>query len=123
MSKKYKKGTYTSQKSGETFSFRSGWEEKYMSWLDNHPEVKTWRYEPFTIDYTSNIRSGKTRKYRPDFIVEYFERTELIEIKPSKKVNQRIVQKKINAAQEWCLSHGFSFKVITEVDLKELGIL
>ena len=119
----YHRGNYVSQKSGETFSYRSGWEEKYMSWLDSKEDVLSWRHEPFSISYISNIQSGKTRKYHPDFIVEYRDRTELIEIKPSKKVNQRIVQKKINAAQEWCLSHGFSFKVITEIDLKELGIL
>jgi len=119
----YHRGDYVSQKSGETFSYRSGWEEKYMVWLDSKEDVLAWRHEPFTISYISNIRSGKTRKYHPDFIVEYQDRIELIEIKPSKKVNQRIVQKKISAAQEWCLSHGASFRIITEIELKELGLL
>jgi hypothetical protein len=119
----YHRGDYVSTKSGETFSYRSGWEEKYMVWLDGREEVLSWRHEPFTIGYISNIRSGKTRKYHPDFIVEYSDRTELIEIKPSRKVGQRLVQKKVAAAEDWCLSHGVSFRIITEIELKELGLL
>jgi len=121
--RRYHRGDYTSTKSGDTFSYRSGWEEKYMTWLDSNGDVLTWRHEPFTIDYVSNIRSGKTRKYHPDFIVQYSDRTELVEIKPSRKVGQKLVQKKSAAAEDWCRSHGVSFRIITEIELKELGLL
>jgi hypothetical protein len=120
----YHKGQFSSKKTLRTHSYRSGWEEKYMVFLDDSPAVKDWDYESLVIEYVSNIRSGKTRKYHPDFLVTYNDgRVEVVEIKPSKKLSQRLIQKKISAAQEWCGARGFSFRIITENELKELGLL
>ena len=120
----YHRGEYTSKKTGQVCKYRSGWEEKYMTYLDSHDQVISWSYESLSIDYVSNKKTGKTRRYIPDFRIEYLDgRTELVEIKPLRKVNKPTVQKKLLAAQAWCNDHGISLKIITEIELKNLGLL
>ena len=120
----YKRGSHVSSKTGTESKFRSGWEESFMIYLDNKPSVKDWSYETITIDYLSNKRTGKIRKYYPDFFVEHSDGTkELVEIKPKKRLNQLAVQKKISAAIAWCESNGHTFKILTEIELKEMGVI
>lgn len=118
----YHKGLHVSPKAGDC-NYRSGWELNYMNWLDTNPDVLKYSYEKTIIEYVSNKKTGKLRKYYPDFLVDYDGRQELIEIKPSKRVTQIKVVKKLKAAEEWCKTHGVAFKVITEKELKVLGIL
>jgi hypothetical protein len=74
--------------------------------------------------YIANIRSGKLRKYFPDFLVEYVNGDRiLVEIKPKKRLEQAKVQKKLVAAQQWCQEHAATLKVITEIELRELGLM
>lgn len=94
-----------------------------MQWLDANPDVLGYSYEGLVIEYVSNKKTHKLRKYYPDFLVEYATRKELIEIKPAKRLVQARVKKKVEAAQVWCLAHGVMFRVITEVELKALGLL
>lgn len=122
--KRYQRGDYKSIKSGETYRYRSGWEFAYMQYLDTCHQVKSWSYESFFIEYISNKKTGKTRKYIPDFKVIYLDdSTELIEIKPKRKLNQLMVRKKCDAAEAWCQMNGMAFKIITENELKGLGII
>lgn len=94
-----------------------------MLWLDNNDEVLSYSYEAITIEYVSNLRSARRRKYLPDFLVEYSTHKELIEIKPAKRVEQAKVQKKLLAAKGWCEAKGIQLKVLTEHELKALGLL
>ena len=95
-----------------------------MQHLDADATVAVYQYEQFSIPYVSNVKSGKLRKYFPEFLVEYTDgRKRLIEIKPSKRVEQVRVQKKLKAAEAWCLEHGVTLEVITEVELKVMGLL
>lgn len=120
----YKRGEYTSSKSGLVFKYRSGWELVYMKHLDVTDEVTSWSYETIIIPYVSNVKTGKMRKYYPDFHVRLKDKFDiLVEIKPKKRVSQVRVQKKLKAAEEWCRAHDFTFSVITEVELKGLGLL
>jgi hypothetical protein len=119
----YVRGTYTSPIAGEC-RYRSGWELKVMVYLDENPEVEFWSYEKTVIEYVSNVRTKKIRKYYPDFLVKYKDgRTELIEVKPKRKLEQLTVKKKAEAAKSWCETNGLSYKILTEFELKELGLL
>lgn len=119
----YHRGTHVSPIAGEC-KYRSGWEFKYMIYLDSHPDVVSWSYEKLIIEYISNKKSQKKRKYYPDFQVEYKNgKKVVIEIKPSRKLQQTTVIKKIKAAIEWCTSHDVDYKVLTEIELKDLGII
>lgn len=120
----YHRGEHTSSKTGQICKYRSGWEELYMKYLDSNPDIETWTYEKTVIEYISNIRTNKIRKYYPDFYVKYRDGREvIIEVKPKRKLEQAIVMKKMTAAQSWCQSRGMSYQILTEVELKDLGIL
>ena len=119
----YHTGIYKSTKTGAEISYRSGWERSYCEWLDANPDIKTYLYEGVVIAYVNNVRSRDLSKYFPDFLIEYIDgHKELIEIKPARKVEQKKVQKKAEAAEQWCKDHGAVYKIITENDLKALGI-
>lgn len=95
-----------------------------MKYLDDNADVSVWSYEKVVIEYISNARTKKLRKYYPDFLVIYRDgRTELIEIKPKRKLDQLIIKKKTSAATVWCEANGIIYKILTEIELKELGIL
>src|SRR5579872_3830732 len=120
----YHRGEYTSTKTGLVCKHRSGWELVYMTYLDAELSVTTWGYESVVIPYVSNVRTGRLRNYHPDFVVTYVDgRRELVEIKPSKRVKQAAVQKKLKAAGSWCAINGVELKVVTEVELKALGLV
>lgn len=105
-------------------NYRSGWELQFAQWLDASPQVKSFRYEPYVIEYISNQRTLRHRKYWPDFEVTYVDgRVELIEIKPKRKLTQITNIKKFAAAHAFCQTRNLSFKVVTEIDLKTLGLL
>lgn len=95
-----------------------------MVHLDENPDVVSWSYEKLIIEYISNQKTKKVRKYYPDFQVEYKDGAKVvIEIKPSRKLNQPTVIKKVRAAKEWCTTHGVIYKVLTEIELKDMGLL
>ena len=120
---RYHRGTHISLLAGEC-KYRSGWEQKYMIYLDENPDVVMWSYEKLIIEYVSNKKTKKIRKYYPDFQVEYKDGTKVvIEVKPSRKLKQSIVIKKIRAAKEWCTTHEMTYKVLTEIELKDMGLL
>lgn len=121
---RYQRGEYTSTKTGKLCKHRSGWERKYMEYLDANPDVISWHYELLAIEYISNKKSGKIRKYYPDFTVTWNDGTmKVIEIKPKRKLDQAIIIKKAEAAYTWCRTHGATYEIITEVELKQLGLL
>jgi hypothetical protein len=122
--KRYHTGTYVSTKTGQACKYRSGWELEYLKWLDAHLMVRTFGYESVKIPYVSNLRTGKLRNYFPDFLVEFTDGSkQLVEIKPSKRLVQAGVKKKLEAAERWCQAHGVSLVVLTERELKVMGLL
>lgn len=121
---RYHRGDYVSSKMGVSYRYRSGWEEKFMAYLDSNPEVKSWTYEATVIEYISNVRTKKVRRYYPDFYVKYQnDIEEIIEIKPKRKIEQSVVKKKIEAAKQWCSDHRMTYRIITEIELKDIGLL
>lgn len=116
-------GKYTSTKAG-ICTFRSSWEKAYFEYLDRQPEVIAFLSEGLKIPYVSNTRTGRLRNYIPDLLVTYSDgRKNLIEIKPKKRLTQPKNVKKFAAARDWCLRNGCIFVLITEIDLKGLGLL
>lgn len=120
----YKRGVYVSAKSGQTFKYRSGWELAYMQFLDTAINVMSWHYELLAIEYVSNKKTGKIRKYYPDFTVTYDDGSmKVIEIKPKRKLMQAAVVKKLLAAKEWCRTHNATYEILTEIELKQLSLI
>lgn len=95
-----------------------------MEHLDADADVIDWKYEAFDIPYVSNKKTGRIRVYRPDFyVVRTKSRKQLIEVKPSRRVEKPTVVKKAAAARSWCEINDISYEFVTEVDLKSLGLL
>jgi len=120
---RYNRGVYNSPIAGQC-KYRSGWELKYMVYLDSNPDVVSWSYEKVVIEYISNQKTKKIRKYYPDFEVEYIDGKKIIvEIKPSRKLQKATIVKKIRAAKEWCTKRDLTYKILTEIELKDIGLL
>lgn len=127
--------------------YRSSWELKLCSYLDQHPDVLRWGSEELFIPYRSPI-DGKMHRYFPDFYVEQLNREKkkekiLIEVKPkhqtmppdtAKKMTAKgnisrtflqevrdwgVNQAKWKAAKEYCADRGIRFQIMTE---EHLGI-
>ena len=119
--------------------YRSSWEIKVFSWLDNNKDVISWGSEEFHIKYLSPV-DNKLHRYFPDIIVKVKTQTGdikilVLEIKPKvqtqlPKPRKRITESykneiktyaintaKWKAAQEYCLDRKWDFKIITEDDL------
>lgn len=122
--KRYHTGVHVSPKTGQECHYRSGWELAYLQHLDASPDVVGYRYEDVRIPYVSNVKSGRVRWYWPDFLVQQRDGQQLlVEIKPKRKLDQARVQKKLKAAALWCQAHGVTLVVLTEKELKLLGLL
>jgi hypothetical protein len=116
--------------------YRSSWECKVMSWLDNNPSIVNWGSEELIIPYKSPV-DGKVHRYFPDFVVKVQSkdgklRTMILEVKPKRqtqapKQQKRITKQYINevttwgvnqakwkAATDFCLDRGWEFKILTE---------
>jgi hypothetical protein len=116
--------------------YRSSWEAKVMSWLDNNDSIITWASEELFIPYISPV-DNRWHRYFPDFLVKYRTKdnklsTMMLEVKPKKQTAQPEPQKrktkqfinevktwgvnqaKWKAANEYCLDRGWEFKLITE---------
>lgn len=117
--------------------YRSSWELRVMKFLDTNPSIKWWSSEELIIPYYSPV-DHKKHRYFPDFVVHVqtkngTEKTFVLEVKPSeqcklapKKHTRKYLaevvtyvtnQAKWQAANEFCLDHGWNFMVITEHDL------
>jgi hypothetical protein len=121
--------------------YRSLWERKFMVYCDTNENILEWGSEEIVVPYRSPV-DNRYHKYFPDFYIKYKDKDgkikkSLVEIKPFRQTKEPKVQKrktngyifevveyaknqaKWNAAKEWCLDHGYEFKVLTE---NELGI-
>lgn len=120
--------------------YRSSWERIFMNWVDSNSSVKKWNSEEKIVPYYDPIKK-KWRRYFPDFIIHYENNkgvmiTEMIEIKPKFQVEgpptnpkrrtkawmnavQTYItnQAKWDAAIDYCETLGWSFRIITEVEL------
>lgn len=96
---------------------------KYAVHLDNDPNVLSYSYETLKISYVSNVKTGKLRNYKPDFIVERQGLITIVEIKPTRFLTKRAIIKKLMAGREYAAAHGMAYEVLTEHELRGLGLL
>lgn len=82
--------------------YDSGFEQELMERLESDPAVRKWtKKHGITIGWTDKRQRRHT--YRPDFLVEYTDgSTGLIEVKAKKLVDSDEVNRKRQAAEEWC---------------------
>jgi len=118
--------------------YRSSWELRCMKWFDDNPNIIWWSSEELAIPYYSPV-DKRMHRYFPDFIIKVKRKddtimTYVVEVKPeaqTKKPTQKrktkqfikesityvVNQMKWKAADEFCQTHGWEFKIVTEKDL------
>ncbi len=119
--------------------YRSLWERRVMVHLDENSSVLEWSNEEIIIPYLSPV-DNRWHRYFPDFFVRVKNKhgileAMILEVKPSSqakppvkksKVTRRYItevmtwgvnEAKWKAANEYCKSRSWTFKVITEHDL------
>lgn len=87
-----------------------------MEYLEKQESVISYTCESLKIPYTYRKRK---RHYIPDFLVGNV----VIEIKPTRFMLKKINLAKFEAARAYCKENNLEFKILTEVDLRELGIV
>lgn len=101
--------------------YRSGWELTVAVFLDTNDEVDSYEYEPIAIEYISNVKTGKIRRYYPDFLINYKDGKKLlVEVKRNNQLNNLIVQKKAKAAEQWCKKNNATYEFWTDQIVKAL---
>ena len=112
--------------------YRSSYEKKFVSWLENNPEVKYWGSECLRIPYFYP-KDGKTHSYYPDYVVQMQDNTlMIIEIKPSSQTTKPVNENtwvgeayyknmcKWKATLEFCKNKGYKFKILTEKTINQI---
>jgi hypothetical protein len=138
MSSKYTQGVFIPKNpqkvvGNKRIFYRSSWELRVMSFLDEHPNVIQWGSECVHIPYVNPL-TGKSTIYVPDFLIKYADakgtqRVELVEVKPKKETLWEAAKSKRDkafvvlntekwrAAAAWCAKHGVHMRILNEDDI------
>ena len=116
------RGTQSKYKSKDRMSYKakSSWELSVMIFLDLHPLVEWWQYEPFRVRYKGV--DGEFHKYRPDFIVNFSGIVEVWEVKPEKYMDEN-AWIKIDSIEKDEIQKEFKFYqvcVLNDHQIKEM---
>lgn len=111
--------------------YRSSYELKFITWLENSESVKYWGSECFHIPYY--YVDGTTHRYYPDYFVEMVSGEKIVvEIKPRNQTTKPVNENcwamkeyvknmcKWKATKEFCEARGFVFKILTEKTISQL---
>lgn len=109
-------GYFPSLKLGRMVAFESTLERDYLYLLDFGAAVTSFEEQPLTLTYE---HSGKTRRYTPDFLVREADREVLVECKPEAKLEWNDNPLKFAAARSFCAVKGWSFRVVTDTELRQ----
>lgn len=110
-----RRGLYEApQKSPYSFErYDSELERMFMVKLERDSEVAKWQ-KRHGISIPWIDAQGRKCNYRPDFLVEYTDgRKEIIEVKNPALLDSVAINRKRNAAEEWCRRRGMAYKMAT----------
>lgn len=108
-------GHFPSKKMNEDLYYRSGLEADFYKCLEEDPDIKTYKIEPFKVPY---FWQGEWHNYIPDILVEFIDGVkEIWEVKPGVRTNDEQNLAKWNSADAQAKNIGWRFVVQTEVGL------
>lgn len=115
---KYKRGWFTSNKTGETFYYMSSFELERFIFLENCKDIKTFTTKHgILLTYYVN---EKKHRYTPDILVELFNGTKRLEEIKGCILEPEIFELKNEAAIEYCKQNNMEFKILYKQDLNNL---
>lgn len=94
-------------------AYDSDLERQMMAKLERDPHVTKWtKRHGITIPWVDGQKH--LRRYHPDFLVEYVDRSRrVIETKDKSRVDTDEVRRKRQAAELWCKRRGMEYVVVT----------
>lgn len=95
-------------------------ERDFLYLLEFDTDVLSFREQPVEIMYAYETKKSR---YYPDFYVERNSCKELVEIKPSSKLNDMENKMKFIAGEEYCRKIGWTFRVVTDEQIREGSLL
>lgn len=113
-------GKFPSLKMGRTVMWESQIERDFLYLLEFDPDVLFFIEQPEEISY---VYLSKTHRYYPDFYVKRLSHKELVEIKPTSKMNDPDNKVKFLAGEEYCQEKGYIFRVVTDKQIREGNLL
>jgi len=108
-------GHFPSIKLKRMVAFESLIERDYLYLLDNEAGIEWFEEQPLTIEYW---HESKTLHYTPDFHIVEAGKNVLIECKPFALVDRDENQRKFRAAHAWCIDQGWSFRIVSDHDIR-----
>lgn len=113
-----------SEYEGREMHLDSSWERSYFIFMSKRNDIFSIKRVHKRLIKYFNSEKNKICRYRPDFLVEYKDgHSEMIEIKPKYKLEHKDVIEKKEAAEKFCSENGLTYKILTEIELIELGVL
>ncbi len=115
-------GRHAALKSNGDVDFESMLEAEHLLLLDHDPKVRTYDVQPVHIPV-----SGVPRGYVPDALVEFYPdedgviaSPELREVKSTRdlQINETKYAPKFEEARKYCEHRGWSFRIITEREIR-----
>lgn len=122
-------------------TYRSSWEKGCFAYLDGNKDVKWWNSEEFVVRYYYDV-DKKWHRYFVDLTIKWKDgRTTLVEVKPKKqcqppKTKRPKSKRSLNEAYTWIMNNnkwqaadqiakdnGWEFRIWTEDELTQMGIL
>lgn len=108
-------GKFPSLKMQRMIAFESLLERDFIYLLDQDAEVAWFEEQPVRIAYQDE---AKLLHYTPDFHLVECGKHVLVECKPTRFVASDENRPKFAAAQAWCASQGWEFRLVTEQQVR-----
>lgn len=108
-------GKFSSLKMKTVIWWESQLERDYLYLLEIDPDVISYCGQPFRIHYFHN---GCEHIYTPDFLVERWQRKEIVEVKPEQAVTFEDNNLLFHSVYPICLQQGYEFLVVTDKTIR-----
>lgn len=118
------KGRYFSKKCINQTNpiFRSSYELIVHIWCDNNPDIESYEYEPYLIEYADT--EGKIRYYFPDFLIKFLAKPKLLllEVKNDYAMKFKINENKNEAAILHAAENNLEYELWSNDKIAQLNI-
>lgn len=108
-------GRFPSLKLGRMVDYESLIERDLIYLLEFEPDVTWYAEQPLTIPFRYR---GKERGYTPDFHILQAGGDVIVECKPQELAESDENRPKFGAARAWCAARGWTFRVVTDRQLR-----
>jgi hypothetical protein len=108
-------GHFPSLKMQRMVPFKNTLQRDYLYLLDYDPHVLTFGENTPAIPYQ---HQGQKYQYTPSFLLRFACHLELVACEPTAHEEDDVTKRQIDAAQAWCKTAGYMFRILTEQEIR-----